>query len=804
MEKKKKRDQKRADLEFFHTMEKNLYQCIQRGELAPHPSKTTTTKTVATNEGVALLSSSPNHESKTSSYSSPANNNINHRLGAGNDHTNHRNAHITSPGPTAKGSVTQPVVSTGSFPSSIQNNKTRSKVRTISGMDRHVIEQLSGHYNNNNINNNNGNGMNIPSSGSASLLSSQLPSTTTALTTKPILNQRATTGGTTTSTTTSTTGGFVVGAATTPTLPTTTNVATANIGATSTTATTTSLIEGRRPPLAQRRVSGGQLLSSNGNIATSLVTAGASVSSVPLIPQQQPSSKVKNTSISSTPQNKILRSMDSLELSPEEINDPLMKSSSENVSNARGSTTLNEAESLRGVDLLVEDDSMVTVSQPEMKPTTAISMITTTHIRRNTGNTMYFDTTMHNPNIDATMQCICGVYRAHIVQYVEKYGNGTSFNAIGSQNFDENIDVFRDDYEQQQTRGRLNHGNYSSVAMNIPTLFEIKAFYREFYQRSQMEHDTIIMSLIYVERLVKQTAGALSPNPYNWRSILFSCMILASKVWDDLSMWNIDFSNVSVAAASSTSSSSSNITTPNGGNLLSAFSLQRINQLELAILTNLNFRTAIPASEYAKYYFLIRTMLIRSGLLGNNTQVNHTNNHNSTMTTNALMKQDEQEVENRTNHYQQVLNHGTTTGQLPTTRRAVARSVDWNSYVGGNNTTTSINTHSISNDPLNQAASLGTAGTPSATTLNSGIYDSMAMTSSVVTHSAASPDHCNYKNMSDTATAATANTNSDPITTNETANDDHHDSEDIDPILGPALLLQQVTCNVEPFVITTN
>ena len=195
-------------------------------------------------------------------------------------------------------------------------------------------------------------------------------------------------------------------------------------------------------------------------------------------------------------------------------------------------------------------------------------------------------------------------------------------------------------HQQGTSRNRLNsNGNHSMLVMNIPTLYEIKAFYREFYQRSQMEHDTIIMSLIYVERLVKQTGGALAPNPYNWRSILFSCMILASKVWDDLSMWNIDFSNVSVAAASSSSSSNNNTTAsmnPNGGgagndgNLLSAFSLQRINQLELAVLGNLHFRTAIPASEYAKYYFLIRTMLIRSGLLGNN------NNNASTTTTTQM------------------------------------------------------------------------------------------------------------------------------------------------------------------------
>ena len=132
----------------------------------------------------------------------------------------------------------------------------------------------------------------------------------------------------------------------------------------------------------------------------------------------------------------------------------------------------------------------------------------------------------------------------------------------------------------------------------VPSLDEVIAFYEIFYERSQMEIDTIIMSLIYVERLIKETNGVVVPAPDTWKSILFSCMVLASKVWDDLSMWNVDFSNVA------------------GRNFkLASFTLRRINELELALLKCLNFIVRVPASEYAKYYFLIRSMLIKSGEL---------------------------------------------------------------------------------------------------------------------------------------------------------------------------------------------
>ena len=135
---------------------------------------------------------------------------------------------------------------------------------------------------------------------------------------------------------------------------------------------------------------------------------------------------------------------------------------------------------------------------------------------------------------------------------------------------------------------------------DLPSLADITAFYQDFYERSQMEHDTIIMSLIYVERLIKETNGLLAPVTENWKSILFACMVMASKVWDDLSMWNVDFSNVC----------------GRGRTLgLASFTLRRINELELAVLKSLNFNVKVPASEYAKYYFLIRSMLIKSGLL---------------------------------------------------------------------------------------------------------------------------------------------------------------------------------------------
>ena len=178
------------------------------------------------------------------------------------------------------------------------------------------------------------------------------------------------------------------------------------------------------------------------------------------------------------------------------------------------------------------------------------------------------------------------MYRAHILQS-ELSGDipdGMSFQ------------IFNDLESQQKQSARRRGSEYKPSKVAVPSLDQITTFYRDVFQRAQMEYDCIIISLIYVERLIKTTKGVLRPNAMNWRSILFSSMVLASKVWDDLSMWNADFSQ----------------TCPNGVR----FSLKRINELEVAVLSALSYKVKVPASEYAKYYFLLRSMLIKSGLIG--------------------------------------------------------------------------------------------------------------------------------------------------------------------------------------------
>ena len=277
------------------------------------------------------------------------------------------------------------------------------------------------------------------------------------------------------------------------------------------------------------------------------------------------------------------KSSDSLEVSPDSSLPKSLNIEAATSTSDRINHPFSREESFLAGETLLDAPIQTECDLSEIVPATENAP--TGHARRNTGGTIYVQSTIFNPDIEKTIKCVCGVFRAHIIQGTERKTNIASTPGVG---FHHDIEVFRDDHEYRHRR----------KPVPVPTLSDVLAFYKEFYRRSQMEHDTIIMSLIYVERLIKETNGVATPSPVNWRSILFACMVLASKVWDDLSMWNIDFSNVSANTAG-----------------LSLFTLRRINRLELALLKCLNFDVRVPASEYAKYYFLIRTMLLRSGLM---------------------------------------------------------------------------------------------------------------------------------------------------------------------------------------------
>ena len=68
---------------------------------------------------------------------------------------------------------------------------------------------------------------------------------------------------------------------------------------------------------------------------------------------------------------------------------------------------------------------------------------------------------------------------------------------------------------------------------------EIFMFYRKIFDIMQLATECIVVSLIYIERLM--TSSRVEIRFCNWKPIVFTSILLASKFWEDICFWNIDY-----------------------------------------------------------------------------------------------------------------------------------------------------------------------------------------------------------------------------------------------------------------------
>lgn len=134
------------------------------------------------------------------------------------------------------------------------------------------------------------------------------------------------------------------------------------------------------------------------------------------------------------------------------------------------------------------------------------------------------------------------------------------------------------------TRSKVVQRQYTSDT--VPTAQQITNFIAKLCNDTQMEYECIIISLIYVRRLIKKSDGKLVMLQENWKGIILSCIILANKVWDDFHMQNLDYCYV-----------------------FNGLTIQRVNALEIQLLYSLDNRCNVSPSAYAQTHFEIQAMI---------------------------------------------------------------------------------------------------------------------------------------------------------------------------------------------------
>lgn len=178
-------------------------------------------------------------------------------------------------------------------------------------------------------------------------------------------------------------------------------------------------------------------------------------------------------------------------------------------------------------------------------------------------STIYLDdSTVSQPNLKNTVKCVSLAIYYHIK-------NRQSERRI--EIFDERIhpltrDGVPDDYDRHNPEHR-----------------QIYKFVRTLFNAAQLTAECAIITLVYLERLL--TYAELDIASCNWKRIVLGAILLASKVWDDQAVWNVDYCQI-----------------------LKDITVEDMNELERQFLEMLQFNINVPSSVYAKYYFDLRSL----------------------------------------------------------------------------------------------------------------------------------------------------------------------------------------------------
>jgi hypothetical protein len=123
-------------------------------------------------------------------------------------------------------------------------------------------------------------------------------------------------------------------------------------------------------------------------------------------------------------------------------------------------------------------------------------------------------------------------------------------------------------------------------ALDLVSLPEMNTIYRYvnmIFVVQRLPPECAILCLAYIERILSTHRIVLHPE--TWRRIVFGSILIATKVWEDESVWNVDFLDV-----------------------FPLLTLIDLNNLENRFMELLQFNVLIVGSEYAKYYFELRAL----------------------------------------------------------------------------------------------------------------------------------------------------------------------------------------------------
>uniref|UniRef100_A0A8C4GQD6 Cyclin Y-like 1 n=1 Tax=Dicentrarchus labrax TaxID=13489 RepID=A0A8C4GQD6_DICLA len=172
------------------------------------------------------------------------------------------------------------------------------------------------------------------------------------------------------------------------------------------------------------------------------------------------------------------------------------------------------------------------------------------------------DNTVSQPNLKSTIKCVTLAIYYH----------------IKNRDSDKSLDIF--DEKLHPLSREPVPDDYNRVDPEHKLIYR---FVRTLFSAAQLTAECAIVTLVYLERLL--TYAELDICPANWKRIVLGAILLASKVWDDQAVWNVDYCQI-----------------------LKDITVEDMNEMERHFLELLQFNINVPASVYAKYYFDLRQL----------------------------------------------------------------------------------------------------------------------------------------------------------------------------------------------------
>lgn len=184
--------------------------------------------------------------------------------------------------------------------------------------------------------------------------------------------------------------------------------------------------------------------------------------------------------------------------------------------------------------------------------------------KANSCSTIFIDdNTVSQPNLKATLRCVA----LAIYYHIKNRDKDTEF-----------VDIF-DEKNHPLSRSAVP-SNYDKIDPAHPDIYR---FVKNLFGAAQLTAECAIISLIYIERILVCADICLQPS--NWKRIVLGAILLASKVWDDQAVWNVDYCQI-----------------------LKDLPVEDVNELERIFLELIQFNINVQQSAYAKYYFDLRSL----------------------------------------------------------------------------------------------------------------------------------------------------------------------------------------------------